>query len=405
MSGFGSLSLLRDANAAASTSDFSRPFRYTSYAQEVIFGNGSLARLRDAVERFGWQRLLLVTSGSARRGGRAAQLEEALGSHLVASYDRVQPHVQDFQIAEALTLAEQNGIDAIIGLGGGSPIGLAKAVSQALEEKRTGHPARAAFPTDQPLVPVIAIPTTYAGSENTSVYGVTQRAGDAPAKVTVSDPKVTPKLVLYDPLLTLDLPPDLTASSGINALAHCVEAVYSSTRHPLSTAAALTGARYIARALPRCFADGQDIAARTEMLVGAHLAGVALSSVTMGLHHGLCHVLGGTAGVPHGIANAIVLPHAMRFDHDAIASELAQIAEALGIAREDHGDATLAESAAQWVYDLAGQLQLPQRLRQVDVKQSDLPRLAELASRSRTVQNDPRPVSAAQLEQLLYEMW
>lgn len=381
-------------------------FSYTSFAQQVIFGAGSLARLGEAVARLGWQRVLLCTSGSAQRNGHAAQVQEALGTRLVASYDGVQPHVQDFQVAEALTLAEARQIDAVIGLGGGSPIGMAKAVSRALEEKQTNKPAPATSPITQPPIPVCAIPTTYAGSEMTAVYGITHHTEGTARKVTVNDPRIAPKLVLYDPRLTLALPPELTASSGMNALAHCVEGVYSITRHPLSTAAALEGLRAMVRALPRCYDSPNEIEARTEMQLGSHLAGLALASVAMGLHHGLCHVLGGTVGVPHGIANAIVLPHVMRFNADVCTPELAQVAEAMGIPRSSRDDDTLALEAANSMLELVAELHLPMRLRDVGVKENDLPHLAELAAQSRTVQNNPKPIeSAAQIKGLLREMW
>lgn len=382
-------------------------FHYIAFAQEIIFGPGALARLSDAIDRFGWRRLMLCTTGSARRGGRVAQIEAALGERLVATYDRIQPHVPDFQLAEALALADQNTVGTVIGLGGGSPIGMAKAVASALEEKRIGRPARASFPTDQPLVSVVAIPTTYAGSEMTAVYGVThQQADGSSRKVTVADPKVAPKLVIYDSQLTLDLPPEMTASTGINALAHCIEALYSVTRHPLSTAAAVSGVRHIASALPRCYNAGNDIEARTEMLMGAHLAGAALASVAMGLHHGLCHVLGGTAGVPHGVANSIVLPHAMRFNADATALQLAPAAEAMGIAPNGGSPKAAVEAAAQKVYDLVGAMHLPQHLRDAGVKEADLPHLAQLAFQSRTVQNNPKPITdPAQIEALLHAAW
>jgi alcohol dehydrogenase class IV len=225
-------------------------------------------------------------------------------------------------------------------------------------------------------------------------------------KITVTDPKVTPKLVIYDPRLTLDLPPTMTASSGINALAHCVEAVYSITRHPLSTAAALGGAQRIVRSLPKCYTHGDDLAARTDMLIGSHLAAVALSNVAMGFHHGLCHALGGTAGVPHGIANAIVLPHAMRFNIEAAAPQLAQLAEAIGVMANGESDESAGELAAQRIYDLIGQLNLPQRLREAGVKRADLPALAQVALQSRAVQSNPKPVhDAAQVEAVLAVMW
>jgi len=384
-------------------------FRYTSYAQEIIFAADSVARLVDAVERFHWRRLMLCSTGSLRRGGHIAMLEKALGSRLVAVYEHVQPHVPDFQVAEALELASEMEIDALIGMGGGSPIGMAKAVSMALEEKRTG-PARAAFPIDQPLVPVIAIPTTYAGSEMTPTYGITYHNDGTARKVTVTDAKITPKLVIYDPLLTLNLSSAMTASTGINALAHCVEALYSITRNPLSTSAALSGMRSIYTALPVCYADGNDLEARTEMLVGAFLAGSALSHVTMALHHGLCHILGGTAGVPHGVANSIILPHAMRFNLDATAIQLAQAAEAIGVGRDKSGpyisDEAAAEEVVERIYELIGRMKLPQHLRDVGVKEADLPYLAQLALQSRAVKSNPKPITdAVQIEAVLQAAW
>lgn len=381
-------------------------FRYTSYAQEIIFGPGSISRLGEAIEHFSWHRLMLCSTGSLRRDGTIASIEKALGDRLVVTFEYVQPHVPDFQIAETLTRAYDNDIDALIGLGGGSPIGLAKALSLALEEKRTNRPARSTSPIDQPLVPVIAIPTTYAGSEMTPVYGITQHSEGLARKITVTDSKITPKLVIYDPLLTLNLPPTMTASTGINALAHCIEALYSITRNPLSTAAATSGTRYITSALPRCYATADDVEARTEMLIGAYLAGTALASVTMALHHGLCHVLGGTVGVPHGIANSIILPHAMRFNLDATASQLAPAAQAMGISLAGRSAEIAVEEAIQRIYALIAQMNLPQHLREVGVQETDLPHLAQLAFQSRTVQNNPKPITdPAQLEALLRAAW
>lgn len=382
-------------------------FHYTTYAQEIIFGVGAISQLGQAVERFGWQRLLLCTSPSLRKQGHVDTIAQILGSKLVAIYPETLSHVQDFQLAEALKLAQAHEVEAVIGLGGGSPVGLAKAVSLALEEQRSGQPAQAAFPTDQPLVPTIAIPTTYAGSEMTPIYGITHHQADGSTrKITVTDAKITPKLTLYDPQLTLNLPPNLTATTGINALAHCIEAVYSITRNPLSTAAALAGIRHITRALLRCHVTGDDIAARTEMLLGAHLAGTSLVTVAIGLHHGLCHVLGGTAGVPHGVANCIILPHAMRYNLAVTAPQLAQVAEAMGLETAGQSDEAAGEAAAQYVYDLVAQLGQVQRLREVGVKESDLPGLAEMALKSKAVQNNPKPITeAAQTEAVLRAAW
>lgn len=363
-------------------------FNYVSYAQEVFFSPGALARLREAVERLGWQRLMLCASHSMRAGGWVSKIESGLGGKLVAIFDHVQPHVQDVQVREVLALAQERKADAIVGMGGGSPIGMAKAVGF------------------QSHLPIIAIPSTYAGSEMTPVYGITHTDENPPRKVTVRDTKISPSLVVYDPELTLDLPPELTASTGINALAHCIEALYSKTRNPLSSAAAVDGIRHISNALFNCYKDGNNLEARTEMFLGSHLAGFSLASVSMGLHHGLCHVLGGTANVPHGIANAIILPHAIRFNADVTATQLLPAAEAMNVPLNGTSPKEVIKVMGQGVFELIGRMNLPQRLRDVGVGESDLPRLAEIAFQNRTVQNNPKPITdVTQLERLLRDAW
>jgi maleylacetate reductase len=385
-------------------------FTYTFYAEEILFGVGAVARLGDIADRYGAGRLLLCTTPHSRGRGHLDRIETILGDRLVAVYEGVRPHVPETVVSDAVSLASQYAVDAVIGLGGGSSIGSAKAVGLALEELRTGRPARAGFPTDQPLVPVFAIPTTYSGSEMTPIYGVTYQAdGEAPRKVTVTDAKVTPKVSVYDPLLTLDLPPALTAGTGINAMAHCIEALYSIKRNPVSSSLARSGLAALAEALPRCYRAGDDLAARTDMLLGSFLAGTALSNVSMGLHHGLCHVLGGTSGVAHGDVNSVLLAHVIRFNLDATAHQLAEAAVAIGaasasMAREDPEAAAraTAERVSEWVSEMG----LPQRLRDLGVLESDLPGLARLAMANRTVQNNPRPIKdAAEIEALLRAAW
>ncbi len=381
-------------------------FHYTFFAQEIVFGRGALDQLGPLAERSGWTRMMLCATAGARARGALAPVEALLGERLMATYDRVQAHVPESDVTTATDLAARHAVDAIIAFGGGSAIGVAKATSIALEERRTGRPARAAFPTDQPLIPVIAIPTTYAGSEMTPVYGVTREVDGVSSKVTVTDPKITPKLVIYDPLLTLDLPPRVTAGTGINAVAHCVEALYSITRNPLSTAAALAGLRALSRSLVRCCENGADIEAREEALTGAFLAGTALSNVAMGLHHGICHVIGGATGAAHGDANSVMLPHVMRFNLAATAPQLAQAAEAMGIPVSGRGPDESAASAAERIADWIEQMRLPRRLREIGVEEERLPELARMAFASRTVHNNPRPVTdVAQLEALLREAW
>jgi alcohol dehydrogenase class IV len=142
------------------------------------------------------------------------------------------------------------------------------------------------------------------------------------------------------------------------------------------------------------------------MLEGAHLAGLSLASVNMGLHHGLCHVLGGSANVPHGIANSIILPHAIRFNADVVAPQLIPAAEAMGISTNGVHPSVAMEALAQKTFELVGEMDLPQCLRDVGtVQESDLPRLAKLASQNRTIQNNPKPITEGQLEALLQSAW
>jgi alcohol dehydrogenase class IV len=387
-------------------------FRYTFYAEEVIFGPGAISRLSEALGSYSRQ-ALLVTTANSRARGQVAAIEGSLGDRLAAVYDRVEPHVPEERVLEAVELGQRHDVDAVIGLGGGSAIGTAKAVSLTLEERRTVKAARAAYPTDQPLVPVVAVPTTYAGSEMTPIVGVTYRQSDgASSKVTLIDAKVAPKLVIYDPLLTLDLPPRLTGGTGINAIAHCIEALYSIRRNPLSSAAACSGLSALAHALPLCYADGGDTQARSEMLKGAFLAGTALANVAMGLHHGICHVLGGSANVAHGDANSVMLPHVIRFNLETVAPQLAEAAVALGLA-SDVPDRILggnagrdAEAVALWADNLIAELGLPRRLRDVGVRETDLHDLALQGMTNRTIAQNPRPVAdAAELESLLRQAW
>ncbi len=368
-------------------------FNYSSHPQEILFGAGSLSRLPEMIRKFGWQKVMLITSRSMRENGRLQQVHKMLGGHLEAIVDNVQPHVQDTQLQPILAVAEESDADVVIGMGGGSAVGMAKAVVSALRK-------------EDRYVSVAAIPVTYAGSEMTPVYGVTHTRETPPRKVTVNDPAIVPRLVIYDPELTLDLPADVTASTGINAFAHCVEALYSRTKNPLSSAAAVDGIRHIHASLLDCVQDGRNLSARSEMLLGAHLAGLSLASVSMGLHHGLCHVLGGTASVPHGVANAIVLPHVIRFNADATYEELLPAARVMGISETGLSPIGVTRAMADGVSAWVGKMRLPQRLREVGVQESDLPNLAEIAFQSKTVQNNPKPIAeSGQLLSLLSAMW
>jgi maleylacetate reductase len=380
-------------------------FQLQTASQQIVFGAGSSARLAELAAEHGWHRVMICTTPHLQSNGSVDLLSGVLGDALAAVFLEVEPHVPDYQVEEVIELARRHRVDAVIGLGGGSPIGMAKAVGREIASDRVGSSGDSPGAVQE--LATIAIPTTYAGSEMTPVYGVTRTQTDGTTrKVTVKHSSVPPRLVLYDPELTLSLPPDLTASTGVNALAHCIEAVYSGTRNPLSTSAALRGIHHISQSLLRCFRAGDEIDARIEMQVGAHLGGVALSTVEMGIHHGTGHVLGGTAGVPHGVANCIVLPHAVRFNAEAVAPHLALVAESMGLERGSRDDVGMAFLLADRLARLIAELHQPQRLREVGIAPDQLHGLAQAMLESSAVSSNPRPLtSAGEALRYLDRMW
>jgi maleylacetate reductase len=287
----------------------------------------------------------------------------------------VEPHVPREAVDAARALAERYKIEVVVAMGGGSAMGVGKGV---------------VFGEGKSL---IAIPTTYAGSEMTPVFGTTDRAERR--KSVRRDEAVLPKLAIYDPEVTLELPPGLTASTAMNALAHCVEACYARDVNPLVPPVALEGVRRIVRSLPLCIANGRNLDAREDLLTGAYLAGFGIGNATMALHHGICHVLGGRTGVAHGVLNAIMLPHVMRFNADAVPDVMGAIAVAMGTQG----------SAPEAVAALVATLPVPHRLREAGVPEAVLDSVAAEAVTNATVQANPKPVTETDLRDLLAKAW
>ncbi len=250
---------------------------------------------------------------------------------------------------------------------------------------------------------LIAIPTTYAGSEMTPVFGTTDRAERR--KSVRRDDSVLPKLVIYDPEVTLDLSPGLTASTAMNALAHCVEACYARDVNPLVPPIALEGIRRIVRSLPLCIANGHNLDAREDLLTGAYLAGFSIGNAAMGLHHGICHVLGGRTWFAHGVLNAIMLPHVMRFNADAVPDAMSAIADAMTPDPDPPPHGGREHSAPEAVAALVATLPVPHRLRDAGVPEAILDSIAAEAVTNSTVRANPKPVTEADLRELLRKAW
>jgi maleylacetate reductase len=334
---------------------------YEASPGRVVFGAGALDRLGEALDRLGVERVLLVASKRV-----ADELAERLGDRHAASFSEIVQHVPVEVAERARQLAREVDADGLVAVGGGSAVGLAKAVALDLE------------------LPIVAVPTTYAGSELTMIYGLSQHG----RKRTGRDPRVLPRVVFYDPALTVPLPPQVTGASGMNALAHGVEAFYGPAANPVSSALAEAGIRALAAGLPLAVERPDDLNGRTETLRGAWLAGAALAVAGTGIHHQICHVLGGAFGLDHGGMNAVLLPHAVRFVTPALPAAMAQVAAALGAA-----------DAATGCFDLARRIGAPQSLAALGLAGADLDRAAALCADQ--VSDRPRPASATELRQLL----
>jgi maleylacetate reductase len=339
-------------------------FIHAPHAQRVVFGAGTIDRLAAELDALGASRVLVLsTPGQRALGERVAAL---IGPRAADLHAEARMHVP-VAVADAGTArATELRADALLPVGGGSTIGLAKAVALS-----TG-------------LPILAVPTTYSGSEGTTIWGLTE----GNTKRTGRDPRVIPRTVIYDPALTLNLPPGISAVSGLNAIAHAVEVLYAPDATPVTSLMSEDGIRALAAALPRILESPEDMAARAEALYGAWLCGTVLGMATMGLHHKLCHALGGGFDLPHAETHAVILPYAAAYNAPAAPEAMARIARALG-----------SEDAPRGLWDLAGRLGAPRSLAALGLREADLPRAVQLATGSPYA--NPRPVTEAGVAALL----
>ena len=345
-----------------------KSFVYNGLPARVVFGAGALAKLPEELDRLGAKRALVLSTPEQKAS--ADQVAAALGVRCAGTYGKAAMHVPVEIAEDARRAARELGADCCVTVGGGSTTGLGKAIALTS------------------TLPILAVPTTYAGSEMTPIYGITEGG----AKKTGRDARVLPKAVIYDPSLTLGLPAALSAASGMNAIAHSVEALYSHEGNPIISLMAEEGIRALSRALPSILQDGKNLEARSDALYGAWLCGIALGSAGMALHHKLCHVLGGSFNLPHAETHSIVLPHAVRYNYAAAGDAMARIEKALH-----------AQDAATGIYDLEKRLGLPLRLADIGMKEADLERAARIATEA--PYPNPRKVEYAPVLALLRDAY
>lgn len=343
-------------------------FEHHTLGQRVRFGSGTAAQaLAAEFDEGGWTRAMLVAA--PEETDLAARITRGLPVAHV--YDEVVMHVPVPVAVRAREAAATHDVDVLISVGGGSTTGLAKAVALT-----TG-------------IPIVAVPTTYAGSEATDVWGLTEES----TKTTGVDARVLPRTVVYDASLTVSLPVELSVASGLNALAHCVDSMWSPRTDPIDQALAAEGIRALGAGLPRIVADPGDVQGREQALYGAYLSAVAFASAGSGLHHKICHVLGGRYDLPHASTHAVVLPYVLALNGPAAPEADERIARAFG-----------SKDGLDGLEALRDRLDAPRALRDFGFEESQIPDAAE-AILPAVPPSNPADVSVEVLEALLRRAW
>jgi maleylacetate reductase len=341
-----------------------RPFSFEASPARVVFGFGTLSQIPAEAERLGLKRALVLAT--PQQADEAETLSATLGGRSAGTFAEATMHTPVGVTAEAMRVVVERDVDGVIAVGGGSTTGLAKAI---------------ALRTD---LPQIVAPTTYAGSEMTPILGETKDG----RKVTQRSAKILPEVVIYDVELTLTLPAAMSGTSGMNAIAHAVEALYAQDRNPVISLLSAEAIRALARALPRIVDDPSDREARSDALYGAWLCGMALGNVGMALHHKLCHTLGGTFDLPHAETHTAVLPHATAYTGAAVPEAMRIVAEALG-----------SEDAPTGLYNLAKRLGATMALKELGMPESGIDEAADLALANPYW--NPRPLERNTIRDLL----
>ena len=333
----------------------------------IVFGAGAVRRLADEIRAAGKSRALILTTPFQKDAGAA--LAASLPGLVAGIFSEAAMHTPVDVTDRAMAAFAEAGADCTLALGGGSTIGLGKAIAWRNDAMQ------------------FVVATTYAGSEVTNILGETKDG----LKTTVRGPKVLPEVVIYDPELTLTLPVGMSVTSGLNAMAHAVEGLYAQDRNPVMSLVALEGIRALQQALPAIVAAPQDMAARGQALYGSWLCGTVLGTVGMALHHKLCHTLGGTFDMPHAETHAVLLPHTAAYNQAAAHAELAPAAALFG------------GNLGGGLWDFARAIGAPMTLRDLGLKEADLNKAAELA-----VKNpywNPRPIEQGAIRALLGRAW
>lgn len=373
----------------------------------LIAGPGVISSLGELMERLGVGKALVVTDKVLRSNGLVDKVIAGLqGStiEVAAIFDDVVVNSEYGVVEKGGEFAKNSGADCMIAVGGGSVIDTAKGMNViwTMGGKLVDYEGVGSI--DQKLKPFVVIPTTAGTGSEVTKFAVIKNDGQR-YKTVFAGPFLTPDMAILDPELTVGMPPVLTASTGMDALVHAIEALTSLNNNPICDGLALNAIKLLTANIVTATKNGSDIDARYAMLVGSNLAGMACSTALLGCVHGISHTLGGIVGVPHGIANGMLLPYCMEFNLDAVAGRYADAARAMGIDTGGMSDIEAAQKAVEKVRELIGECDLPSRLSQVGVAEGQLEELAEAAALDASMATNPKEILYEDVYQLLKKIY
>ena len=363
-----------------------------------LFGEDSVQEAGTLMQSLGGKKVLIVTDSFLAASGMAASIQEILqkaGVHSVV-FGGAEPNPKDTNVVSGLEVFQKENCDSIISLGGGSSHDCAKAIGLVASNGGDIRDYEGVDKSTQPMCPMIAINTTAGtASEITRFCIITDTSRHV--KMAIVDWRVTPQIAINDPKLMVGMPPSLTAATGMDALTHAIEAYVSTDANPLTDAAALMAITMITQYLPKAVANGTYMKARDKMAYGQYLAGIAFNNASLGYVHAMAHQLGGFYNLPHGVCNAILLPHVEEFNLIGNANRFRDIAKAMGENIDGLSTMDAARKAIAAIRQISEQVGIPKNLRELGVKEEDFGIMAENAMKDVCQLTNPRKATKEQV--------
>jgi aldehyde dehydrogenase (NAD+) len=372
---------------------------------KIIFGENSVKEIGLEVDSLGCSKALIVTDKGVVDAGLADRVEKALGKRYAGTYDRCTQDSSFQLVNEGAAFGLEKGADCLVSVGGGSVIDTAKGMAIVMKEGGKLQDYSGMQVLSRPQTPHIVVPTT-AGTGSEVTWAAVIKDWDNSAKELFCDYFIIPNKAVLDPTMIAGLPPLLTASTGMDAFTHAVEALHALQRQPITDAMALHSIRLITKYLPRCVEKGDDLVARGQQQIAAAMAGVAFGNAQVGLVHAMAHSVGALFKVPHVLANAILLPYVMHFNLEECADRYAMVAEAMGLGTWNLPDLEAGKKAADAVWQLTKTIGLPQKLREVGVPENGLATAADLSLSDGAIVYNPRMVmDSEEVLEVYREAW